>query len=53
MVVFTFSMLDKDDKERYFKNSFLLAKIQVGIIFKILFLTLSNANIDFQPQELQ
>lgn len=48
IVVSTFSLLNKDGKVRFFEKSFLLANIKLDIIFEILFLTMSNINIDFK-----
>ena len=48
LVVFTFSVLDKDDKERFFEKSFLLADAKLDIVLGMPFLTISNANINFQ-----
>ncbi len=53
MVVSTFSILDKDGKERFFEKSFLLADVKPDVMLGIFFLTMSNANIDFQAQDLQ
>ena len=53
MVVSTFSVLDKDEKKRFFKVSFLLANVNPDIVLGILFFIMSNANIDFQAQDLQ
>ena len=53
MVVFTFFVLDKDDKERFFKNSFLLTDVKPKIVLGILFPTMSNTDIDFQTRNLQ
>ena len=47
MVVSTFSVLDKDGRERFFKESFLLADISPDVVLGITFLTMSNADIDF------
>ena len=47
MVVSTFYILDKDVRERFFKESFLLADVKPDIVFGMLFLTMSNADIDF------
>ncbi len=47
MVVSTFLVLDKDDKERFFEKSFLLADVKLDIVLMMLFLTISNADIDF------
>ena len=52
MIVFTFSILDKDDKKRFFEKSFLLVDIKPDLIFEIPFLTINNANVDFQAQNL-
>ena len=53
MVVSIFSMLDKDSRERFFEESFLLADVKQEIILRMLFLTMSNANVDFQARNLQ
>ncbi len=53
MIVFTFSILYKDDKERFFEKSFLLANVKPDVILKILFLTINNTNVDFQARDLQ
>ncbi len=53
MIVFTFSVSDNDDKERFFEESFLLADVKPDVVLWMLFLTMSNANIDFQAQDLQ
>ncbi len=52
MVVSTFFMLDKDDKERFFEESFLLTNVKPDVVLGILFLIMSNADIDFQAQDL-
>lgn len=48
MVVFTFSILDKNGRERFFKESFLLADIKLDIVLGMFFLTINNININFQ-----
>ena len=53
MVVSTFSLADKDGKERFFEKSFLLANVKPDIVLKMPFLTMSNANVDFQARDLQ
>ncbi len=53
LVVFTFSMSDKDGRERFFEESFLLADVSPDIVLGIPFLTRSNADIDFQARDLQ
>ena len=52
MVVSTFSILDKDGKERFFKESFLLADVTPDIVLGMPFLTINNADIDFQARNL-
>ncbi len=52
MVVFTFSVSDKDRRERFFEESFLLADVSPDIVLRMPFLTLSNADVDFQPRDL-
>ncbi len=53
MIVSTFSVSDKDSKERFFEKNFLLADIKWDIVLGMSFLTMSNADIDFQAQDLQ
>lgn len=53
MMVFIFSMLDKDGIERLFKESFFLADVKPNILLSIPFLTISNDSIDFQVRDLQ
>ena len=53
IVIFIFFLLDKDDRETFFKESFLLADVKPDIIFGMLFLTISNADVDFQAWNLQ
>ncbi len=53
MVVSTFSALDKDGKERFFEESFLLADVKPDIVLGMPFLTMSNADIDFPARDLQ
>ena len=48
MVISIFSVLDKDSKERFFKKNFLFAHVNPDIVFEILFLTIRNADFDFQ-----
>ncbi len=52
MVVTIFSILDKDKRERFFKESFLLADVKPDIVFGISFLTMNNADVDFQAWDL-
>ena len=52
MVVFIFSVSDKDGRERFFEESFLLANVKPEIVLGMPFLTMSNADIDFQARNL-
>ncbi len=53
IVVSSFSMADKDRRERFFEKSFLLADVRPDILLGMPFLTMSNADINFQAQNLQ
>ena len=53
MVVSIFFVSDKDSRERFFEESFLLADLKSEIVFGMPFLTMSNADIDFQAWNLQ
>ena len=53
MVVSTFSILDKDGRERFFEKSFLLADIKPKIMLGMRFLTISNVDVNFQARDLQ
>ncbi len=52
MVVSTFSMLDKDGRERFFEESFLLADVKPDIVLCMPFLNISKAYVDFQARNL-
>ena len=52
IVISTFSILDKDGRERFFEESFLLADVKPKIIFRMPILTMSNADVDFQAWNL-
>ena len=52
MVVSTFFVLDINSRERFFEESFLLTDVKPDIILGILFLTINNAHVDFQAQNL-
>ncbi len=53
MIVFTFSISDKDSRERFFEKSFLLTYVKSNIVLGTPFLTMSNTDIDFQARDLQ
>lgn len=50
IVLFIFSTLDKDNRERFLEKNFLFANI---IVLKILFFIINNTDIDLQIQNLQ
>ncbi len=52
IVVFTFLVSDKDGRERFFEESFLLADVSPDIVLGMLFLTMSNVDVDFQARNL-
>ncbi len=52
IVVLNCFISDKDDRERIFEESFLLANVKPDIVFEMLFLTINNADINFQAQDL-
>ena len=52
MVVSTFFMSNKDGRKRFFEESFLLVDVKLDVVLEIFFTTLSNANVDFQAQNL-
>ena len=53
IVVSTFSVSDKDDRERFFEENFLLTNIKSKIVFGMLFLNMNNGDIDFRARNLQ
>ncbi len=46
-------MSDKDGRERFFEESFLLADVSPDVVLGMPFLTMSNADVDFQTRDLQ
>ena len=48
MVVFTFFVSSKDKRKRFFEESFLLANVQPDLVLEIPFLTISDADVNFQ-----
>lgn len=49
MVVSTFSVLDKDDREKFFEKSFLLTDVKPNVVLRMTLLAISNVGIDFKP----
>ncbi len=52
MVVSIFSLSNKDRRERFFEESFLLADVSPDIVFRMPFLTINNADVNFQARDL-
>ena len=53
MIVTTFSVVDKANWVRFFKETFLIANVSPEVVFGMLFCTLSGVNIDFSGQKLR
>lgn len=53
MVIISFFIDGKDRKSHFFEETFLLVDFSMEVICKILFLTLSNVQIDFNDWELR
>ena len=53
MIVAAFSMMDKANQIRFFKETFLVANVSPEVIFEMLFFTLSGVDVDFLSWELQ
>ena len=47
MVVVAFLVTDKTNRVKFFEEIFLVANVSPEAVLEILFLTLSNANVDF------
>ncbi len=45
-------MSDKNSRERFFEKNFLLSDIKPDIVLGMSFLTMSNADVDFQAWDL-
>ena len=41
-------MLDKDNNERFFEENFLLADVNPDVMLKMPFITINNADVNFQ-----
>ena len=52
MVLADFQVEDKLGRARFFQKTFLLANISTEVVLGILFLTLSNADIQFVEKKL-
>ena len=47
MIIIGFSIQDKSGKIRFFEEIFLLVHTNIDVVLEILFLTLTNQNIQF------
>ena len=52
MVLVDFQVEDKFRKAQFFQKTFLLADISAEVVLDILFLTLSNTNVQFVKKKL-
>ena len=52
IVVVAFSINDQTKKGKFFQKTFLVANVRPDIIAEMLFLTLSDANIDFPKKRV-
>ena len=52
MVIAGFQVLDKQSRTQFFQKTFLLANITMEVVLRMLFLTFSNADIQFAEKEL-
>ena len=53
MVVAIFSVMDKANRVRFFEETFLVANVSPEVVLGMLFLTLSDADVDFSGRELR
>ena len=53
IVVAAFLVMDKTNRVRFFEKTFLIVKVSPKIVFEMLFLILSGADIDFLDQKLR
>ena len=53
IVVAVFSLTDQADRVRFFEETFLVANISPDVILRMLFLTLSGADINFLKKKLR
>ena len=53
MVVAAFLVKDKANRVNFFEKTFLMANVSPEVVFGMLFLTLSSADVDFSSRELR
>ena len=51
MVVAAFLMVNKANQVKFFEETFLVVNVSLKVVFGMLFLILSNADIDFSVRE--
>ena len=52
MIVAVFSVINQANKIKFFEKIFLVVNVSSDVVFKILFFTLNNANINFLKRKL-
>ena len=52
IIVIAFSVMDKANRVRFFKKTFLVANVSLKVVFVMLFVTLSDMHVDFSGWEL-
>ena len=52
IILVAFSVIDQVNRVRFFKKTFLVANVSPDVVFRMLFLTLSSANINFPKRKL-
>ena len=53
IVVAAFSVVDKANRVRFFKKTFLMADVSPEVVLGMFFLTLSNADVDFPSRDFR
>ena len=53
IIVAAFSVTDKANQVRFFKETFLVANVSPKVVIRIPFLTSSSVNVDFLGRELR
>ena len=52
-MIAAFSVTDQAERVKFFEETFLVANVSPDVVLRMLFLTLSGANIDFSKRELR
>ena len=53
MAIPAFKVVDKANRVKSFEETFLVANVSPEVVFRMLFLTLSGADVDFSIRELR